>query len=271
LYYTAFGLRTLELFGPTLWCSECRCAARQWARSEVGKNGAGLTDLNAWVAAERILGAPDPDGIIEIDAPLRQRIRDRIAGFRTPEGTASRIPDTPPGPYGTFLVLTVAQALDERWLEPDGVTALLRERFRGDGGFAESATAESSGANPTTAAIVLLHEFHVLDTFPKDRIHAFLTRMQRADGGFAAHREAAGSELLSTFTALLGLYLIGNVSKIHAGQAARFVRACLQADGTFAASPLDETGDTEYTYYGTGALALLAEFATARRAAGSES
>ncbi len=270
LYYTGFGLRVLELLGPRLWCEECRRAALVWVRREVRRPEAGLAELNAWCAAERALGPEGGAGRGPEDGETRESVRRTLRRHITPEGAAGRVPGGAPGPYGTFLALTVEQGLGESWLCRENCLELMRQRLRRDQGFCESPAADSGGTNPTTAAIAVLREFGALTVFPRAEIRGFLAGMQRADGGFAAHAAAAGADLLSTFTALLGMHLLGLPPAGAPGRAARFVRACLRPNGLFAASPLDESGDTEYTYYGIGALSLLAEWAARAREGDAE-
>jgi geranylgeranyl transferase type-2 subunit beta len=89
----------------------------------------------------------------------------------------------------------------------------------------------------------------------------FFASMQRAEGGFAAGAGAPEADLLSTFTASVALAGIGALSRVKLAPIARFVHALQAREGGFRGCAGDAAPDVEYTYYGLGTLALLAEAA----------
>ena len=64
--------------------------------------------------------------------------------------------------------------------------------------------------------------------------------------------------MLSTFTAVLTLRDLGAMDEIDVAAARRFVRSMELESGGFLGGEWDAATDCEYTFYGLGALALLA-------------
>ncbi len=124
-------------------------------------------------------------------------------------------------------------------------------------------SADESGTNPTTAAVGALKALHELDDDSARRSADFVLSMQRPDGGFAAHAQAPMSDLMTTFTALVTLCDADAVRRARLADTARFVRDLIAAEGGFLAALGDDEPDVEYTYYGVGAMAILAAEAAA--------
>jgi geranylgeranyl transferase type-2 subunit beta len=89
----------------------------------------------------------------------------------------------------------------------------------------------------------------------------FLASMQRPEGGFAACADAQEPDLLSTFTASVALAGIGALGRVKLAPVARFAHALQVSDGGFRGCAGDDAPDVEYTHYGLGTLALLAQAA----------
>jgi geranylgeranyl transferase type-2 subunit beta len=85
--------------------------------------------------------------------------------------------------------------------------------------------------------------------------------MQCPEGGFAAGSGAPEPDLLSTFTASVALAGIGALGRVKLAPMARFAHSLEASRGGFRACAGDAVPDVEYTYYGLGTLALLAEAA----------
>ena len=137
--------------------------------------------------------------------------------------------------------------------------AAIRRRQRPDGGFVDMPeSADDSGTNPTAAAVGTLKALRELHEETGARAAAFMASMQRPDGGFAAHARSPMSDLMTTFTALTTIGDSGSLRAVRLGDAGRFVRDLILDSGGFLAAPGDDAPDIEYTYYGVGALALLA-------------
>ncbi|HUV38803.1 MAG TPA: prenyltransferase/squalene oxidase repeat-containing protein, partial [Planctomycetota bacterium] len=126
-------------------------------------------------------------------------------------------------------------------------------------------TGSAEGTNPTAAALGILSTLDALDATTARRARTFLVSMQRADGGFAATPGAPVSDLMSSFTALAALGDTGSLEDVRLGDLGRYVKGLALEPGGFRGSPADEATDVEYTYYGLGVLALLAEAAASRR------
>ena len=85
--------------------------------------------------------------------------------------------------------------------------------------------------------------------------------MQRAEGGLSAHVAAPGPDLLSTFTGLVAAGELSCLDRLRLGDVARFARALVCEGGGFRGALSDDRPDVEYTYYGLGAVAVLAGLA----------
>ncbi len=164
--------------------------------------------------------------------------------------------------YGTYaqrLPSTDFAKLGEPPASPQAAADALRGRQRSDGGYVDMPeSADESGTNPTAAAVAALKALGELDERTGSRASVFVLAMQRPDGGFAAHAKAPISDLMTTFTALVTLGDTGALRRARLGDAGRFTRALIAPHGGFLAACGDDEPDVEYSYYGVGALALLA-------------
>jgi geranylgeranyl transferase type-2 subunit beta len=71
------------------------------------------------------------------------------------------------------------------------------------------------------------------------------------------HAAAGGADLLSTFTGLATLAALDGLHAIDTAGIADFLRNSAHPRGGFLACAGDDAADVEYTYYGTGVVALL--------------
>ncbi len=83
--------------------------------------------------------------------------------------------------------------------------------------------------------------------------------MQTDEGGLRANTRIPIADLLSTFTGLLTLEQIGAVNRIDVSAALRYVKSLENERGGFRGAAWDSVEDVEYTFYGLGSLALLAD------------
>jgi geranylgeranyl transferase type-2 subunit beta len=83
--------------------------------------------------------------------------------------------------------------------------------------------------------------------------------MQTDEGGLRANTRIPIADLLSTFTGTLTLADLGASDMIDRGAARRYVDSLELEPGGFRGAEWDPAHDVEYTFYGLGALALLAD------------
>ena len=71
---------------------------------------------------------------------------------------------------------------------------------------------------------------------------------------------------MSTFTGLVTLVDLGAVPDVRLADVGRYVKSLAAPSGGFVGAKGDNASDMEYTYYGLGTLALLAEQVPASQA-----
>ena len=255
LYYTHFALRAADLLRVD--------RAELWSRaaSYVCAHGSNTQDavaLYCLLSSLRCLEdrecAPWPR------RQIAERVDRQLSALRTGEGAVAKTPGGPGSVYHTFLAALCYELVDRRLPRLDEAVAFARARRCADGGVAESAAAgqASGAANPTAAAVALIVMRGAMDADTARRTGDFLVSMQRADGGFATGADAPVADLMSTFTALVALDAVGAIGRARRSPAARFAASQVMPSGGFRSSALDDAPDVEYTFYGVGALALLA-------------
>jgi geranylgeranyl transferase type-2 subunit beta len=143
--------------------------------------------------------------------------------------------------------------------QPELLLDFVRARRRDDGGFVEMNVMKRSGTNPTAAAIGLLTIFGALDDATRQATVEFLADMQTDEGGLRANSRIAIADLLSTFTGLLTLADLGGSQRADLEAARAYVKSLESSEGGFRGATWDPGRDVEYTFYGLGATALLAQ------------
>jgi geranylgeranyl transferase type-2 subunit beta len=256
LYYTAFGLRGLALLGE-LDGEPARRAADFLAGQLAGKTP--LVDFVSLLFAGALLEtAAGIDVFAHSASNWRDAVVELFERFRRPDGGYAKTDEgQSSSTYQTFLVVLAFELLGRRPAEADRVIAFVRSRRRDDGGFVEIGPMRNSGTNPTAAAAGLLTIFDAFDDEARTGVIDFLAPLQTDEGGLKANTRIPLADLLSTFTGLLTLSDLDALGEIDRDAARHYVRS-LEADGGFRGGIWDEATDVEYTFYGLGALALLA-------------
>ena len=258
LYYTGFALRGLALCGELQ--GDVAEQSANYLKSKLAANlpivdflslmyGAALLNLSAGID----LFANQPSGWQENVARRLEQFRRADGGYaKTEEGESSST-------YHTFLVVICQQLLGQPTPQPERIVEFVRSRHREEGGFVEIGPMRRGGTNPTAAAIALLRIFDGLDEPLREETVEFLAEMQNDEGGLLANTRIPIADLLSTFTGLMTLFDLGSADAIQLPPARRFVESLAQPSGGFFAAAWDTAADVEYTFYGLGCLALLAE------------
>jgi len=276
VYYTAFGARLMELTG----CQD----ASAWKRLDSFADTScpvvtEPVDVLSLLECHRILNRHGA-ATSEID---ENRLTACLRASRTGNGYALG-QGAEFSVYQTFIVLLACELLGKRVPGLAQVADAVLARQTADGGFAESAPPAPSAVNPTCAALVVLSATlrgntaslaTILTTAlsgralrvrqAAERAFEFFVSLQGEDGGFRTHASAPCSDLLSTFTVLSVLSTADRLAAISIADTARYVRALALPAGGFRPSLLDSDTDVEYTYYGLGALAILARHAANRK------
>jgi len=263
LYYTSFALRCAQLLNVG--------ASKLWndAAAFLRKNAtepAEITDALSLLLCRTLLEGRGM--VLWCEACRDERltaVRAALAGSRLAEGGFAKTPGGDLSLYHTFLATLCYELLDEPIPDAEVIAERVLSRQCPSGGFGDVDASGAEGTNPTAAAVAVLSALDRLDDVAASRAGAFVASMQRADGGLAATPAAPVSDLMSTFTALTSLIETECAQDISLGSLGRYVKSLARSPGGFRASAGDESTDVEYTYYGLGALALLAEQAASRR------
>jgi geranylgeranyl transferase type-2 subunit beta len=258
LYYTGFGLRglsVLDALTPEIGTRAADflrgCLTRQTSVVDFFSFLYSCVLVQAGGGADVLAGSP-PD--------WPQRVADTLATFRTKDGGYNKSPGASSGStYHTFLVGLCFELLGQSLPHPEEVLRFVDSRRRDDGGYVEVAAMRRSGANPTAAAVGLLHLLKGRDLPAEDMepTIAYLADMPSMEGGLRANDRIPLADLLSTFTGCWTLAQLGALDRINVRQAFDYVQSLEQAEGGFLGGVWDEATDVEYSFYGLGSLALL--------------
>jgi len=295
LYYTGFALRGLALLGAL--SDEVASAAGRFLREHLGgipsvahtnapPRAGGVWDPHIPPSAGRssidflslVFSAvllETASGVDVFAAAGRDR-KDAVTGtlerFRRRDGGYAKTDRSPhSSTYHTFLAASCLQLVGAPIDEASRMIELIRSRRRDDGGFVELDPMRQGGTNPTAAAVGVLRLLDAMDDATRRHAVAFLARMQNAEGGLRANARIPVADVLSTFTGLvtladLGAWPFGGAFSCPTdGGAAdlarmrQYVETLDQAEGGFRGGAWDDAADVEYTFYGLGTVALLAE------------
>jgi len=258
LYYTSFALRALAILGELH--GEVAQRARAFLRGRLGGREP-LIDHISLVFAAALLDAAAGLEVFGVEGPAwKEQLASRIIQLRREDGGFAKGPQgAASSTYFTFLALLGLELINHPCPDPAGVVAFIRAQRDAQGGFREIRVGKRAGTNPTAAAIGVLRMLDALDKATCQQTAQFLADMQDDDGGLLANARIPIADVLSTFTGLLTLCDLGELPRIDLLRARRFAQRLEHPRGGFLAAPWDESRDVEYTFYGLGCLALLAQ------------
>jgi geranylgeranyl transferase type-2 subunit beta len=260
LYYTAFALRglmVLDALTPKI-CQQSAAYLQSCLTTQ-----ASVVDffslLYSWMLVQ--LGG-GPDVLAESAKDWPDRVAALLETFRTADAGYAKAPGGTTGStYHTFLVALCYEILGKALPRPGDVASFVRSRQREDGGYVEIPAMKRGGTNPTAAAVALLQmlpEAH-WERAEAEKTAAFLAEMPSFEGGLRANGRAPLADLLSSFTGVLTLEAVAALDRVDIGAIRTFAEELQQPQGGFRGGVWDERADVEYTFYGLGVLALLAE------------
>lgn len=258
LYYTGFGLRGLgmlgELHGPPAERAAGFLQTKLNAEVPIVDflsliYGAMLLKTSAGID---VFAGSHADWPLQVSAAL-ERFRRPDGGYaKTDEGQSSST-------YHTFLVVICNQLIGRPIVGPEEIVNFVRSRRREDGGFVEIGPMTRSGTNPSAAAAALLRLLDGYDDVVRESLIDFLLDAQTDEGGFRANTRIPTADVLSTFTALLTLGDLKMLPEIDLPAARRYLQSMELPEGGYLGGVWDGGTDVEYTFYGLGGSALLAE------------
>lgn len=260
LYYTSFALRSLAILGYLEGDVAIRGARFLQQQMQVSQS---IVDILSLVYGARLIQAacnldPFADSAIQWEtrlAILLDSLRRQDGGFsKSLQGHAGST-------YQTFLVVICRELLGCPLPNDDAAAGFFMAQRQQDGGFLEVRVAKRSGTNPTAAAIGGLIALDRLDPNVANSAAHFLIERQMDQGGFAANTRMPIADLLSTFTGCLTLQSLESLDQIDLDATRQYALSMERTSGGFAGFELDPSDDVEYTFYGLGALSLLASSA----------
>lgn len=265
LYYTGFALRGLailgELYGPVAERTAEFLGGRLTGRESI------VDFLSLIYGAALLENAAGIDIFEDRRDDWRGNVVSAMETLRREDGGYAKGPEgRASSTYHTFLVILCLQLMDAPVREPDRVVQFLRSQAAEDGGFREIRAGKRAGTNPTAAAIGSLRILNALDDQTCEDTIDFLCEMQNDEGGLRANTRIPIADLLSTFTGALTLADLNALDEIDIAAMSRFVESLQLDQGGFHAAVWDLAHDVEYTFYGLGNLALLAEHAGSKAA-----
>jgi geranylgeranyl transferase type-2 subunit beta len=258
LYYTGFGLRALAILGELRGERASRAGGLLRERLRGHES---VVDFFSLMYGGRLLElAAGVDVFSTADAPWREAVAEWIGSLRRDDGGFAKSPaGAASSTYHTFLALLCLELIEQPVTEPERVVEFLQRQQATEGGFLEIRVQKRAGTNPTSAAIAALSMLGALDSETRERTIDFLLEACTDEGGFRANTRIPIADLLSTFTALLTLLDLGAAAEIDTTSVLRYVQSLAHAEGGFQGAAWDTAHDVEYSFYGLGCLALLAQ------------
>ncbi|MEW4489038.1 prenyltransferase/squalene oxidase repeat-containing protein [Thalassoglobus sp. JC818] len=259
LYYTSFAVRALVMLG------EMSTDVTNSVASFLSQHDPlrlGVIDLMNWLStALAVQVATGQDLLEELGADFPDLVSARLEEVRTSDGGyAKSVEGSSGSTYHSFLVLLTYQLLGREVPRPNALIQFLYDRQRDDGGFVEIAPMRRSGTNPTAAAVAILQELNAVDDEICDDVRAFLRDVRGDEGGFQANSRVPFTDSLSTFTGLLTVQDLRLGELLNQAELRELLETQLEfPTGGYRAATWDESADVEYTFYGLGVKALLAE------------
>jgi geranylgeranyl transferase type-2 subunit beta len=261
LYYTGFALRGLAVL-DALSADICTRAAG-FLGDCLTRQASVVDFFSLLYACLLVQAAGGPDVLADSPADWPERVAATLEGLRRPDGGYAKTADGASGStYHTFLVGLCYQLLGRPLPRAAEVARFVASRRREDGGYVEVAPMRRGGTNPTAAAVGLLQmtagEHPAALEGAREGVIRFLLDMASPEGGLRANGRAPLADLLSTFTAAWTLDQLGSLGRLDVEQVRRYVGSLEKGGGGFRGGLWDEGDDVEYTFYGLGALALVA-------------
>jgi geranylgeranyl transferase type-2 subunit beta len=258
LYYTSFAIRSLTMLDAFEGAPVDRSAGFLKANATTLSN---IVDLLSWLYSALAVGRVGGPMLIEdVGDDWSAGVATWLDGFRTSDGGFGKsVGATAGSTYHTFLALLCLDMLGGSVADSETIRAFFAARQRDDGGFVEIPQVKLSGVNPTAAALV---GWSLISEIPEDVRTAaaeYLESVVGDEGGFQANSRIPFADGLSTFTGLLATQEAKLGPILDPKKAAAFIGELAAPDGGFHGASWDRKVDVEYTFYGLGTLALLAE------------
>jgi geranylgeranyl transferase type-2 subunit beta len=258
LYYTSFALRSLSILGELH--GEPADLAAAFLGSRLQSRQSVIDALSLIYSAAMLESSAGLDIFANVSTDWRQNITAWIETLRRDDGGYAKGSEgIASSTYQTFLVLLCLQLLDLPIPNPDQVITFLLSQRGQDGGFREIRASKRSGTNPTAAAVGALRILGQMTDELRDGVIDCLSDMQTDEGGLRANSRIPIADLLSTFTGLWTITDLGAGDVLDIDAIRKYALSLEDQAGGFRGAELDFACDVEYTFYGLGTLALVAD------------
>jgi geranylgeranyl transferase type-2 subunit beta len=257
LYYTGFALRSLAVL-QHLDVTVCERAGN-YLRSRID-SVVGVVDwFSLLVSSVLVQAGGGPDVLSGRGDDWPDRLAAVIETHRHADGGYARTPGGTAGStYITFLAALALELVGKTIPDPGRILEFVLGRYRA-GGFVEIPQMKRAGANPTAAGVGTLQLVSGIDPRTGNEVAAFLAGLASAEGGLRATDRVPAADLLSTFTGGWTLGELDGLDRIDRGRMRAYAESLQGPDGGFRGGSWDTGFDVEYTFYGVGVLALLAD------------
>lgn len=257
LYYTSFALRGLSILGE-LYGPVAEKAAR-FLQQQISSKQSVVDFFSLFYAGQLLKVSAGLDIFAGFDRGWEDNVATFLDSLRRDDGGYAKAPEGHAGStYNTFLVLLVYQLIEKEIPNPDRILGFLNSRMAEDGGWHEIRASKRAGTNPSAAAAATIRILGEMDEDTRELTLDFICDMQTDEGGLRANTRIPIADLLSSFTGSLTLVDLDSLHEIDVEALRRFVYSLELPDGGFQAAAWDESHDVEYTFYGLGCRALLA-------------
>ena len=263
LYYTSFALRGLSILGQLY--GEPAEKAAGFLSQQMSQHQSIVDFFSLFYSSSLIQVSAGIDLFADSPPDWRDRTANFLNSLRREDGGFAKAAEgRQSSTYHTFLVMLVMQLIDRPIEHPEQIISFLDQQLNEDGGWREIKASKRAGTNPSAAAAASLQILNAFDNQELiDLTIDFLLDMQTDEGGLRANTRIPIADLLSSFTGALTLQDLGAFHELDVAAFQRFVNSLQLDSGGFMAAAWDESHDVEYTFYGLGCLALLANHQSA--------
>ena len=261
LYYTTFAMRGLSILGELY--GDVADRIEGFLKPMLSSHQTIVDFFSLFYAANLLKVSAGNDIFAGSDPNWPDQVADFLETLRRPDGGYAKAMEGHAGStYHTFLVMLVLELIERPIPQPELIVSFLDSQREEDGGWREIRASKRAGTNPTAAAVGSLQILNAIDEAKDPELVAttldFLVEMQTSEGGLRANTRIPIADLLSSFTGALTLADLDALDEIDLPAYRRFVDSMQLEAGGFQAAAWDTAHDVEYSFYGLGCLALLA-------------
>jgi len=268
LYYTTFAMRGLSILGELY--GDVADRIEGFLKPMLSSRQTIVDFFSLFYAANLLKVSAGNDIFNGSDPNWPDQVANFLETLRRPDGGYAKAMEGHAGStYHTFLVMLVLELIERPIPQPELIVSFLESQREEDGGWREIRASKRAGTNPTAAAVGSLQILNAIDEAKDPELVAttldFLVEMQTSEGGLRANTRIPIADLLSSFTGALTLADLDALDEIDLPAYRRFVESMQLEAGGFQAAAWDTAHDVEYSFYGLGCLALLANEEMPRR------